>query len=93
MIEARQLVRPELLLRATFDGPGGPNLHLVVLSCRYVPAVDVGGRVGVAIELAFDPAVPQPTGYYYCPVERIERLLLAPDSLKALAPYDALPLE
>ena len=87
MIEVRQLVRPEGLLVAWYAGPTGGEVRRVVVSCRYVPAVDSLGAPAVALELSYDPDVLQPTGPYYCPVQRMKHDLVAPAALKRLSPY------
>ncbi len=87
MIEAQQLVRPEALLVATYRTPTGVDETRVVLSCRYVPAFDQTGTLAVALELAFDPLGQALVGYYYCPVSRIQRQLISPNSLRLLRPF------
>lgn len=85
IVTSQVLVDPERMLVVTVR-KGGPNQEIVSVSCRYVP-VGSGDRRQIAVELAFDPKNNKPTQPYYCPTERLQRVLLAPRDVVRIRPY------
>jgi hypothetical protein len=65
----------------------GASREVLAVWCRYVAAHDPSGRQGVAIELAWDPAGPQPLTPYWVPAHALERVLLPPSRVELIRPY------
>ncbi len=85
VIATQLLIDPQRLLRVAFQ-QGGRDREVVAVTCRYVP-VDNRGQRQVAIEVAFDPDNERPSEVYYCPEQRLSRLLLAPGQIRRISPY------
>ena len=80
----QQLVEPRDLLIVEITGVVEP---VVALWCRFVPARDANGAMAVAVEIGVDAANPRPQAAYYCPEQRIKRLVLPPADVRRVSPY------
>ena len=87
-MSARQmlLVQPAQLLVVTYED-GNFRHDVLAITCRYVPVAQPGGQRALAVEVLADPAQPQPTEPYYCPPERLRRILIAPKRIKKIRPF------
>lgn len=80
-------VSPDRLLLVRYRDPDGTQHDLCTIVCQWVPTISATGKRGVAIEIVFDPGVPNPTEPYYCPTERLRRELLSPLRVDTVGPY------
>lgn len=80
----QQLVDPTDLLVVEIAGAAAP---VVALWCRFVPARDARGGMAVAVEIGVDSANPRPQVAYYCPEQRIRRLVMPAADVRRVSPY------
>ena len=85
--EYNLLVDPQRLLLVRFVDDEGATQAVVALTCTYVVARSASGRAGVAIEVVVDPSTPHPAVAYYCPQQRLQRVLVPPGRVKVVSPY------
>lgn len=86
-------IDPERLLVVRIDEPNGDITERLAVWCRYAVVREARGRLAVAIEVAFDEANPCPQAAYYCPSQRLRRVLLPPARVVGIRPYAAEPTE
>jgi hypothetical protein len=80
-------VDPENLVTVKYVDSSGSEVRVVALTCSYVPVWSTAGRRQVAIELVFDPAMPNPAVPYYCEPQRLQQVLIPPKALRGISSY------
>ena len=87
MIGIDLTVDPRSLLRVRYRDSAGIEQERVALTCRYVPVTAVGRGPSVALEVLWDPAEQSPAQPYWCPQDRLQRLIMAPAKLLRVRPF------
>jgi hypothetical protein len=81
-------VDPKQMVLVTLDGTAGATQELAAVSCRLVPVGEAGER-RIAAEIVMDPGMASPSAAYFCPTNRLQRLLVPPNRVRGVRPYAA----
>jgi hypothetical protein len=79
------IVDPAKLMLVDVVSGVDTRCHLAMV-CRFTVVRD-----RVAVEIVYDPEEQAPSAAYYCPRERMRRIVVAPKSVKRIRPYATQP--
>lgn len=81
------LIDTRRMLWVTVRDPVGEQKIYAAVTLAYVPARRPNADPIVALELVWDPGNLNPSAAYYCPEERLKRLLLPPARVTQIRAY------